>query len=83
MLEREEITNDWRDWSVRRLAWAMEGNLINYDEWDQHLSKLPEKPRKLLEEDIPVGLGYHEQTGYFVIASAGQGPCIGWIEKGD
>ncbi len=84
-LPREDITDDWREWKGQRLAWALEKHLISWQEYDQHSP--PAWLKKHLDENeadeqpIPMGLGYHKQTGYFITCSAGQGPCIVGIEN--
>ena len=83
MFPREEITDDWSEWEGQRLAWALEAHLLPYEEWSQH--KPPQFLQDMLDrneiECYPMGLGHHEQTGYFITMSAGQGPGICGIEK--
>ena len=85
MFPREEIADDWREWKAQRLAWALEKHLIHWKEYDQHSPPADLKKHidenDACEEPMPMGLGYHEKTGYFVVVSAGQGPCIVGIEK--
>lgn len=85
MFPREEITDDWRRWEAGRLAWALEGHLISSEDLVHHspptwLSDMVEE-NDASEQPMPMGLGFHEKTGYFVVCSQGQGPAICGIEK--
>lgn len=87
MGNREELTEDWSSWDRDRLAYALEAHLIEPIRWVDHLEHLPSDERSLLEQSLenpfdsgPIGLGYTNKTGYFILF-CGQGPCIGWIEQ--
>jgi hypothetical protein len=85
MLTREDIIDNWQDWQDQRLAWALEAHLIRPRDYDKHSP--PAWLQTMLDENSaceqphPMGLGYHEKTGYFVLFSSGQGPGICGIEK--
>lgn len=89
MLEREEITDDWKTWPAQRLAWALEDHLLCIgDRKDDPLPYMPPDwvlalldENESSEQPIPMGVGHHTLTGYFVICSAGQGPVICRIEN--
>lgn len=70
----------------------LEKFLISYSEWVDHKDNLPENVWNLIANHIaaidqwgggcvePMGLGYKEETGYFLLGS-GQGPGVIWMEK--
>ena len=59
----------------------LEKCLIPFHDWEKHKDNIPiERWNDINEEGGgPIGLGYKEDIGYFIMFS-GQGPCLGWME---
>ena len=53
--------------------------------WDDLMAQAPAAAVKAAEESdaegISTGGGKHEDIGFYVICTAGQGPCIVWTES--
>jgi hypothetical protein len=66
-------------------VYTAEKFMIPSEFWTEEImDQFPEDIRKELEYgEIPTGIGHHNQLGWFVTASAGQGPCLVWSEKGE
>jgi hypothetical protein len=63
------------------LPFVLENMMIGHTE--EEISKAPEAAQELYRKyanEEPIGISYHPQYGWFVIA-AGQGPCICWSEN--
>lgn len=59
----------------------LESKMIPVSDW----STAPAQARELAEqgtrERVPTGIGWDEKLGWFVLCTAGQGPCLVWKEK--
>lgn len=62
----------------------LEDHLIPPAEWKDRYEEMPLECKKIVDddEDIPIGIGYKEGKGWFVLAS-GQGPFVVWQEWND
>lgn len=65
----------------------LEKHLIDPNDWYDHKDKLDINVWTDLENCLidpmgsgPMGLGYTEETGYYILFS-GQGPVVAWMEK--
>jgi hypothetical protein len=61
----------------------LEQYLIVPDSWDKILHHIPNELHEEIRNDgrgYSIGVGYREDTGWFVLA-CGQGPCIIWMER--
>lgn len=63
-------------------VFALEKHLINYNEWLLHENNIPKEKWDILmdKESGPTGLGYTDETGYYILGT-GQGPFVIWMEK--
>lgn len=51
---------------------------------EEMLQNFPDDIRSELKDgEIPCGVGYHHDAGWFCIGSAGQGPFFMYIERGE
>jgi len=66
--------------------WDLEYSLIPASNWTPTiLSKFPENIQDHLNlhyNDGPIGIGWHEEVGWYCLAS-GQGPFVVWNERGE
>ncbi len=62
---------------------ALEKYMIPFAEWDS--CSAPQECKDIAYEEhnsgYSAGIGYHESTGWFVLVSAGQGPCLSYSER--
>ncbi len=67
---------------MQELAFELERHMVDYE---KGLKLLPEEVRKEVEEAtadrIPTGVAVHPEHGLAVLQTAGQGPCIMWMEN--
>lgn len=62
-----------------------ENDLIPFEKWKELYDKMPEKCKKVVDDDsddAPIGIGRNKEYGWF-IACSGQGPFIAWTEKNE